>query len=94
MYLAVIVIGNISFSFMLVGVESVRHNSTLFYGQERADVAGTPGAGLRSTAPGAPGFPTRRAATRRGKDINEQGQVEAGPQRNDSGTRVLVPVGG
>lgn len=27
MYLAAVVIGNISFSFMLVGVNSVRHNS-------------------------------------------------------------------
>lgn len=57
MYLAAIVIGNISFSFMLVGVESVRHNNTLFYGQERADGAETPGAGLRSTALARPDFP-------------------------------------
>ncbi len=47
MYLAAVIIGNIAFSFMLVGVKTVRHNSPLFHSEERADVAAkTPDASL------------------------------------------------
>lgn len=57
MYLAAVIIGNISFSFMLVGIEIVRHNSPLFHSKERAGVAKSPDANPRSTALTHPSIP-------------------------------------
>lgn len=48
MYLAAVIIGDVAFSFMLVGIKTMRHSSSLFHSKERTDVAAkTPNASLR-----------------------------------------------